>query len=117
MGQFFVSHRLELLDQVGEFYHDAHGGYLYLGVTKGMTPPTAYGALHGPTVQTIFSVQGTQAHPVKGFRVSGVVFRHDPFDSTCSAYLYCVFIIVVLVGLNVVGYKVPFGGILTNALV
>ena len=74
MGEFFVSHRLELLTQPGEWFHDAHSDYLYMGVRPegGMPAETLY----GPTVATIFSAQGSQHSPVRGFRVSGVVFRH-----------------------------------------
>jgi hypothetical protein len=75
MGSFFVSHRLELLTQPGEWFHDAAEGFLYLGMPAGSTDiPTE--TLYGPLVKTIFSLQGTQAQPVVGFRVSGVIFRH-----------------------------------------
>ena len=76
MGNYFISHRRELLDAAGEWRHDAEAGCLHLGVdaASGATlPPTT---LCAPIAQTVFSVQGTQADPVTNFRLSGVVVRN-----------------------------------------
>lgn len=75
MGQFFVSHRLELLNQPNEWFYDDEEGYLYMGTDPNAAVVPSQ-PLVGPTVQTIFSVQGTQARPVRNFRISGVIFRH-----------------------------------------
>eukprot|EP01052_Picozoa_sp_SAG31_P050682 SAG31_NODE_11679_length_1007_cov_1.237885_1_plen_231_part_00 len=52
-------------------------GYLYMGFkpSKG-EGATAGETLYGPTVATIFSVQGSQHSPVQNFRISGVIFKH-----------------------------------------
>lgn len=44
--------------------------------SKGEGVPTTGETLYGPTVATIFSVQGSQHSPVRNFRVSGVIFKH-----------------------------------------
>jgi hypothetical protein len=69
MGSFFVSHRLELLTQPGEWAHDEKGGYLYLGIapdsdsdgSSSSSSPNETTTLYGPSISTVFSVQGTQA--------------------------------------------------------
>ena len=39
MGEFFVSHRRELLTAPGEWFHDAQSGQLYMGMPPDQTAP------------------------------------------------------------------------------
>ena len=72
-GNFYVSHRREALDQAGEWYLDEKTSMLYTVVASGAAPPAT---VFAPQVDVLFSVEGTQAKPVSGFRLSSVTLRH-----------------------------------------
>ena len=72
-GAFYLSHRRELLDNVGEWHHDAATDTLFVA-TAGDPPPSD--GLVAPVVQRLFSIEGTPAAPARDIRLSSLVFRH-----------------------------------------
>ena len=74
-GSFYLSHLRELLDTVGEFWHDTEQQELYLAVprqTSTSTSTSMQAAAVGPRelflpqVHEIFRLEGTKAAPVVG---------------------------------------------------
>ena len=72
-GSFYLSHRRELLDNVGEWHHDATTDTLFVA-TAGDPPPSD--GLVAPVVQRLFSIEGTPAAQARDIRLSSLVFRH-----------------------------------------
>lgn len=72
-GQFYLSHRRELLDAPSEWYLDESESKLFTAVAQGGTPPAI---LFAPTVSVLFRFEGTQSAPVKNSRVSSLTLRH-----------------------------------------
>jgi hypothetical protein len=74
-GSFYISHRRELLDAPGEWWHDARDNVLYLATVADAAPPPAKG-LVAPVVEELVIVGGTQDAPATDIRLSSLVFRH-----------------------------------------
>lgn len=102
-GQFYVSHRKELLDVPGEFWHDVETNTMYLviagndtadgagvGVGAGAdasssSPPSPLQSVAAPAgpaylvvpqVSQLFAAVGTQDTPVAGVRITSVTLQH-----------------------------------------
>ena len=76
-GGFYCSHRRELLDSVGEFYHDNVSNVLYLAVASPASSDSSLpGLLFVPQVAQLFRVEGSQVDPVVAVRVGGVTIAH-----------------------------------------
>jgi hypothetical protein len=73
-GGFYLANRFELLDQVGEFWHDAANKELFLAVPASADQgPTE---MFLPQVSELFRLAGTQAEPVVGVEIAGLTIRH-----------------------------------------
>ena len=92
-GQFYVSHRPELLDVPGEFWHDVDNNAIYLVVAgagdkdghssshangAGRSPPplSPPSYLVVPQVSEVFKVTGSQAAPVTNVRFTSMTLQH-----------------------------------------
>jgi hypothetical protein len=82
-GSFYASHRRELLDSIGEFWHDTEKQELYLVVPNEVAeqqraPAAAAGPreLFLPQVAELFRLAGTKAAPVVGVAIVGLTVRH-----------------------------------------
>ena len=74
-GSFYISHRRELLDASGEWYHDSVTQTLYIATAVDDGPPPSSN-LVAPVVPTLFAVEGSAGAPATGIRLSSLTFRH-----------------------------------------
>ena len=77
-SDWYVENVLELLDSAREFHYDraAHTLYLQPNATQGVAPSAAdLGGAAVPALQTLLSVNASQAKPVVGLRFEGLGFR------------------------------------------
>ena len=79
-GQFYISHRKELLDAPGEFWHDADAAVVYLVAAKSAPTSTTSArnvprSLVIPTVAELFKLSGSKDNPVTNVRISALTMR------------------------------------------
>jgi len=82
---FIVDGVLGELDEVGEWYHDARAGKIYLGASVG-SPASFERTLTLAQYERIITVMGSRSAPVVDLTIQGLVFRHTQAVRLARAY-------------------------------